>query len=636
MFGKKDKHLECSSSDCYDDSFSNEEDNQESITEDDIDEVLEDMQINVSQSAHIDKAMNRSYKELFGEEDRMSPSEFNHKAKMALEGAFATKDIFIYNNNKEKKYSKHYFSGLKGFFELRLKLSSDLLEILWSQDHKTSDLINWLKLNISRKQLNLSDSEFIILNKMILHEDFEKYFHDLIEIVKFIIATAKVHKKIGASPLITYVAKRLFKRNITLFESAKGFPITVAGIYDHLSTKYDTLIPPRDRDNIQNRVIIGSRIKIHALRNIYNGLYFKDGKVQCPICRERGYTINTDISRLYALEAHHKGEEKYVEFSAPKLFHLFQKSKGDPLFLDKIIRFMESEHVILLCSNHHARENSKSFDIFRHLINYKDLFSLEPTLIHSLVRVSVKSYAEKRPQIKTTIQIRNIRSAVLFYIRKRYILEKTGLKVCPICREISIYDSLDAFDYHHTIPEAKQHSASELLRSSLTCEDIVKTLEQEVGGFICRNCHTIDKTPADISIVNQIYDDEQYTFKVFEDLRRFEENFSLIRYNDTIGAPLKKDFSIYDETIDYLIAIGEIIDSCIEASNKTIARHLSKPIGTVRHSMLNQFFNPFINIQAPSTKAEYFSKAEKKYTLTEYGKKALKLLAYFKNYFSHL
>jgi len=44
--------------------------------------------------------------------------------------------------------------------------------------------------------------------------------------------------------------------------------------------------------------------------------------------------------------------------------------------------------------------------------------------------------------------------------------------------------------------------------------------------------------------------------------------------------------------------------------------------------MRNQFFTPFIDLYYP------YVKAEKRYTFTDYGKKALDLLRYFRDYYT--
>lgn len=50
---------------------------------------------------------------------------------------------------------------------------------------------------------------------------------------------------------------------------------------------------------------------------------------------------------------------------------------------------MESEKVELICRNHHNLHHSK---YLKYLINWNDIFSLSPILIHLIIRISVNSF----------------------------------------------------------------------------------------------------------------------------------------------------------------------------------------------------------------------------------------------------
>ncbi len=546
-------------------------------------------------------------------------------------------------NTNGSKYKKHYFTGLKGISRLRLKISLYFFKLIRNSGIEISKLISLFKKNILDninlpKELTLEEREILI--KMVKHKDFDKYFSDLAHTIVYLINSSILHKKIGAKPKVSHIAKALKKKNINLFHSQNVFPMTLTDIYDYLKSKYDDFFPERGgatefttqekkkrwKKDIKDSKIIGAKIKIYIIENIYNGRYIRDGKAQCPRCVNEKFIINTDISRLEALEFHHEGVEKAKEYTVKQLFLLFQSSFGDPDFLEKLILKMESENIELICSNHHNLIHADYYNIFKHLINWEDIFSLESILINSLIRVSVNSYAKKR---KYSMYRKNrIRYSIKAFIQKRYILEKLYNNICPICREINSKYFLPSFDFHHLDPENKTIEASSLFRSDLSCSEIVKKLEEEQGIYTCKNCHSVCQDPNSLDVIQRIYDDKAFVRKIIEDVNRCNKRTILLRYIPLIGAPLQKEFPLFDANLDYLFAIDEIISYNQEASNKLIANHLNVTNDAVRSAMRNPFFTPFIDVYYPYVKAEKF------YTLTDYGKKALDLLRYFRDYYT--
>ncbi|MFW9973501.1 MAG: hypothetical protein ACFFDF_25180 [Candidatus Odinarchaeota archaeon] len=153
----------------------------------------------------------------------------------------------------------------------------------------------------------------------------------------------------------------MIEKNINFFQTSNSFPITLIDIYDYLKENYDEFFPERSSidfttlekkkqltKHIEQAYIIGSRIKLYVIKNIYNGKYIIDGKGYCPECYESGFVINTDISRLEALEFNHKSGNKIHEYTVKIFYNLFTQSYGDPHFLEKLIFKMESEKVELI------------------------------------------------------------------------------------------------------------------------------------------------------------------------------------------------------------------------------------------------------------------------------------------------
>ncbi|MHA1372374.1 MAG: hypothetical protein ACTSRA_21955, partial [Promethearchaeota archaeon] len=543
-----------------------------------------------------------------------------------------------------RKFIKHYFLGLKGLADLRLKIVDYFFNLLRKEGTDTSKILERFKRNILEKsgfvrELSLGENETLL--KMLNHEDFHKYFLDLIKVVIYLISAAILHKKISANPNISIISKSLRNRNITLFLSKNGFPMVIADIYDHLKEKHFDFFPKRthhkdfsglsERQRYERALVIGAKIKIIIIRNIYNGKYFKDGKGQCPICHKEGLEINTDISRLEALEFHHKESSlKKDEFASRKLFLLFQNSLREPDFLEKLIKKMESEKVELICSNHHSIIHNKAYNNFKFLVNYAEIFSFDPQLIKLLIRVSVNSNPATKYLSMT--EKMGVRRSIKSLIKKRYILEHLYNGKCPICQEINARRHLPAFDFHHLDDEKKSVDASYLLQSGgYSCSDIIKILERESGLFLCRNCHTLFKgISTDASLSREIYQSKIFFEKIAKDKVRLEQRAKHLKYSSFIQEPLKYNAPIFDRNIDYLFAIDDIVSTNQEATNNLIADYLSISRDAVKTAMRNQFFAPFIDIYYP------YVKAEKRYSLTDYGKKALALLKYFRDYYSSI
>lgn len=540
----------------------------------------------------------------------------------------------------DRKYNKHYFSSIKGSKDLRFNISLYFFELIMKSNYETPVLINILKRNLSNNNFNnhFSEADINLMQKMIQHNDFDKYLTDLGKIIRFLMNVAKNHKKIGATPNISHITTFLREKNINLFQADNVFPMTIAEIYDLLQNKNKHIFPKRGgkiefttkerkkrwKKNILDAKIIGSKIKIYIIRNIYNGFYIQDGKAQCPLCRKEGLDINTDISRLKALEFHHK-DKKNEEYTARKLFLLFQKSYGNPNFLEKVISTMEKENIELICRNHHNLLHSKVFKNFKELINWTDLFSLDPILIHLLIHTSVHGYINKRKHLEG--KTRNIRKAIVNFIKKRYILERLYNGYCPICQEINSKYYLPSFDFHHLDEDKKTIEASFLFGTNLSCSEIIRNLEKEFGVYICKNCHGTYQWINDSDVVNRIYESEFFIEKVGKDIERYHKTASPLKYTPSIQDPLKKEIRISNRNIKYLFTLEDIINSGSKANNNSIASYLKISEDAVRAAMRNDVYSPFLAVSQSK------KKSQKSYHLTEYGKKALKLMHYFKDYY---
>ena len=548
---------------------------------------------------------------------------------------------------KNRKYTKHYFTGIKGFKKIREIISLYFFEMLKEKDIETIEFVSCFKYNIINNTslpLQLNQEDKVNLQKISNHPDFNKYFSDLVEIIKYLIISSRMHKKIGANLIISYIANALMDKNINLFQSSNSFPMTLIDIYDYLKENYNEFFPERSSiefttlekekqwtKHIEQAYIIGSRIKLYVIKNIYGGKYNIGGKGYCPECYKTGFVINTDVSRLEALEFNHNGSNKIHEYTAKIFYDLFTQSYGDPYFLEKLIAKMESEKVDLFCRNHHNLHHSKYFKYFKYLINWNDIYSVSPILIHLIIRISVNSFYLTKNLPKDLKK--NIRRSILINLKKRYIIDTLYSGKCPICEEFLAKNHLPVFQGHHENEQYKKHEVSYLFRTGLSCSEIVKILKAEHVGFICGNCHTVIQNFRDFSILNQIYDNEEIINKIHDDYDRVLNKFKPIKdENSLIKDPFSKNPLINDNVIRYLFAIYKIFKNGDEINTNTLSIYLGVSSRAVRHFFYDRYnlLNPFINIWQKKPKTL------KKYSLTDYGKKTIALLQHFRNYYGSL
>lgn len=542
---------------------------------------------------------------------------------------------------KNRKYTKHFFAGMKGFKRIRRILSLHFFDMLKKNDVKTNkfavsfkyDIINNINL-----PLQLTRNDIIILQKLSKHPDFDEYFSDLTMIIKYFILSAKMHKKIGADLIISYIADVLIKNGIVLFQTQNGFPITLIDIYDYLKENYDEFFPERSsikyttleknerwREDNVSAYIIGSRIKIYVINHIYGGRYIDNGMVKCPKCEENEFCINTNFLRLQALQFNHILNNKIHSYTTKTFYNLFTQSIGNPFFLKNLISQIEAEKVELICTNHHNLLHSKYNKEFLHLINNKGLFSLTPILIHLLVRISVNSfYKTKSLEFK-----KRVRQSIIMDLKRKYIIDRLNCGVCPICNEFNTTEHLPSFQGHHLVESKKTNETSYFFKLGLSCQEIVDVLKGETVGFICGNCHTVIQNYQNSDILFRIYNNSDIVSDILNDYESALDKFIIVDNKDLIiKTPLKKEYPIFDRNIEYLFSLEAIIDSESEANNGSIASYLNISEDAVRSAMRNEVYSSFLAVFQSN------KKGQKRYQLTEYGKKALKIMHYFKNYYS--
>jgi len=513
-------------------------------------------------------------------------------------------------------------------------------------DVKFSDLIHPLKekilknINLPKKLTrdNIRELQEIATN----HPDiFTKYFSDLFNIVKHLIILTTVFRKIGASIKIMPIIRMLEKKGITLSQGHYGFHRSVTEIYDFLRQNYPKFFPKRvERENIpkkerpkrrrQIKRIVGTKIKLYVIKNIYNGKYFKKGKISCPKCLKEG--LSTDIIRIKALEFHHSSEEKENKFTSENLYQLFVNDQLNPHFLEDLIKLMESEKVELLCNNHHNLLHHKYYLYFRYLINWDNIFSYPAEVIRMLIRVSVNNFHETKDL--SIEEKKEIRRYIRIKFKKRYIIEIFYGKYCPTCGKFNTKDHLTAYQFNHYDRDTKTIDTYATFKNN-SCSKIVEILEREKGGYICGNCHTVIHYDKYIPFLDKIFEDDNTIKKILDDYNNVCKNFSLIYSKNSIGNPLKISKNLYGSFKNYLTAIYEISNSGRKVTHSTLSEYMGLAIPSIYYffKRRNNLVSKYVDIEVGKSgwKGE-----ETKYFLNEKGRELISLLNHFKDYFGSI
>ena len=525
--------------------------------------------------------------------------------------------------------------------------------------------------NLTQEEQNLIkriNENTSILQDMAINysETFDKYFSDLVNIVFYLIISAKSHKIIKADFSARHFSMFLMKEGINLFNKQGTLEKVILDIFDFLRSKFPDLFPEKtktgdswgskigDKGQIRIRVV-GSRIKIYIMKNIYEGRYFdKDNEISiCPECLDEGFTINTSFPKIRSKEFHHN-KLRIEGYSVNELYDLFLRDRGNPYFLRDLIRRMEEESVVLICGSHHSIIKAIHFKNFKKLISweniprdfdYEDIFDLPAEIINSLVKICVDNYIlpDPRPGRKIVrepnIKERriNVRNYILEFLKKRYIIDHIYNGLCPICREFNTRDHLPAFEYNHLFKKnelvsenkrRRERQAVITLYQTLPSSQIVKEMEKiyHKGGYLCCNCHR--NLHKDLSILDEIYDDKIILRKTREDNERTKNLFkqNLVYYKTSIKNPLKSQKIRYDTFVEYLIALYEI--SMLKGEQGGVTRKdIQNFLGfdTYNYSFEKRdIFKKYMRIVKERTVSYY---------ITEEGKQIVRLIYHFRDYY---
>ena len=532
-----------------------------------------------------------------------------------------------------------------------IELISDLDKV--SVKSKITEIIELFKSkkNIEFISLLRKDELEVYENMLANHPKiFSKLFQDLILLVKFIIISNKSHLIIGADFSIKYFIKFLKSQDITLCLKKGGLYKVVAEIFKNIREHH-----PEDSPNLMkseenslsddrikwhtHREIVGTRIKFFLMKYIYNGKYLYNER-EFPICLdclEEGFDGNLYSPRIRSKEFHHE-DSRLEAYESRSLYSFFIKDRGNPYFLIDLMRKMENESVVLKCGSHHSIISSLYFNYFKKLISwenipakfpYKDIFELPPPIINILIIICTEKcdYPEKDKNTDNYSKY-GVRGQIIYFLKKRDIIDQIYNGSCPICKEFNTKDHLPAFEFHHIDEISNNKRIIPNLYNS-SCSEIANEIEKEKGAFICRNCHfTIHDN---IHRIDKIFENDITRRRAYKDYEICVKNYKKKFFTSAtkIKDPLNANYKKYKALYVYLDAIFQISVEKGSVSIKDLRNRLGKNISNIYH-----FF------QKRKDLLEKFGTIVRedsiKYYMNKEGKNFMELIYYFRDYYKNV
>ena len=509
----------------------------------------------------------------------------------------------------------------------------------------TSDLVMYLKKSVLTGKgipTSLTQNDIDRLYKMIInhHSTFIKYFSDVAEIVKYLIYSSIIHKKIGALFLISPFVDFLENNNVNLLQKGR-FYFSVQKILNFLRKKDPMFFPDISTDRIilteeekvrrdlDYRRVTGKKLQLYIIKNIYNGLYYKSGELRCPECIKERFNINTGLARYKALALHHETDNKERKLKSDNLFLLFNENRFRPEVLDFLIKLVESEGACLLCRSHH-RVNHYN-DQFDYIINFNNLFSLPAELIHLLVKISINYF--RLTKNLTPNEKGNIKKNILRKIKKRYIIESFYGIHCHTCGEFNTREHLEAFDFHHKDKVQKEKIVASSLYDTLSCSEIASLLINEKGGYMCSNCHTVIQNKL-LYLSDKIFEDKKILKMIRKDFEQVNQRFTTMdRFKHPQIRNILKKTVLLNETFErYLIAIYELSKERREITISDISDFTGFSQSTIHH-----FFNKNSDLINQSIEINIGNAPKPtKIKMTDKGRKFVDLIMHVKSHYSSL
>ncbi|KKL46961.1 hypothetical protein LCGC14_2340340 [marine sediment metagenome] len=250
---------------------------------------------------------------------------------------------------------------------------------------------------------------------------------------------------------------------------------------------------------------------------------------------------------------------------------------------------------IFLILLHHIMIYDFYYIFFKDFINYNKLFNFSAEEIFIILKVIIHNFRLTMNLSKK--KKRNIIKIIKNRIKKKYIIEQLYGNKCHICGEFDTKIHLRTFDFSHFNSKKKKIDASSLFDTK-SCSEIVKTLKDEVGAYICSNCHSVFDMEY-LELINEIYDDKELIEKIKTDYHKIKMKFTAIsdKMINNVKDPLKKTINITGNYKNYLFAIYYLSNQGIDITKKSIANYLGVDYDAVKSFFLRHrnFLEKYIN-----------------------------------------
>lgn len=279
--------------------------------------------------------------------------------------------------------------------------------------------------------------------------------------------------------------------------------------------------------------IYRNKKKSWVINGIYKGKY-KKGCVHC----------STGLEVLPALQFHHKTPN--IKTTS---WHDISKKN-----YQEIIRTLESEKVEVICANCHLKENATLYSEFKDLILNKELFLNTPEKIDKTINNILDIH--RRTKNQNSNYRAKIKRQIIFWIKKRYIIEKLFNGECIACRCIATLRNLPALQFHHKLRSKKVSEKWENY-SNLGINKIATILQKEECVCVCSNCHTLIHSTSFEKYINQIDSRiEQNVKNLYSKIKLNITHYKFI--NIELKDPFYKEFGFGDAWKKYIIQIGKM------------------------------------------------------------------------------
>lgn len=558
--------------------------------------------------------------------------------------------VFSFSQSKttREKIFLYFFGQL---INTKLNSTVNMLEII---THLKNSIIS-----NNSKEIKLTVKEIEMLQKLLdtYSNAFNKYLIDMFKIANLMIESFKSHKIIKTHFSVKHFVRYFINQGINLQLSDSNLFYMFGEIFKKLrQSKFSNIIPSRFGEGSGNieRSVAGARIKLYIMKHFHKGVYFdlKNGVAKCPDClnERKMLTVSNISQRIQAKDFHHSSwSETYeiediidMKYNARALYDLFCKDRGNPYFLPDLLTMIEkNDKIHFKCSCHHKLIHAPLFYYFKKLICWEnipnefpqDIFDLPAEIIHILVTLCIENANIQYVGFSDVKKKRlGIRFIVLYYIKKKYIIDLIYEGKCPICKEFVAKDHLPVFEFNHLKEIYDLKNIISLYNN--TCSEIVRLLEDQRGGYICRNCHRTIHTKREN--INMIYDDPDRGKMEEMDYDKTVNDFlnNLIHSKNSIENPLKSQFDRHDSFLRWLLALYELSE--MKGFKEGITRqdlrdHLNN-IGAYKHIFeKRKVSEKYVKIVAGrSTGGEATL-----YYINPEGIKIIHLIKYFQKYFKN-